>query len=195
MPAYILVLYYSASGNTKRLAEEIALGIEAGGIEAKLRTVPRLVAATSDEREPAINEHGDLYATDEDIRHCKAIAVGSPSRFGAMAGALKGFFDSQSALWHEGALINKPASVFTSSASLHGGQEMTLLNLMVPLLHHGCIIKGVPYSQKALLNTQAGGTPYGASSWQEATSEQQKTELQIAFEQGKELAILTNKLS
>ena len=160
--AYVLVLYYSRHGATEKLAQYIARGVEQAGFEARLRTVPSVSAvceATADD----IPDNGPLYATEDDLRHCAGLVMGSPTRFGNMAAPLKYFLDGTSGLWMSGALIGKPAAVFTSSASLHGGQESTLLTMMMPLLHHGMLITGIPYSEAALTTTQSGGTPYGAS--------------------------------
>lgn len=161
----LLVLYYSVHGATAELARQIARGIEeVPGAEAVLRTVPRLTPATA-AAEAAIPDSGAPYATLDDLRHCAGLALGSPTRFGNMAAALKGFLDSSSELWLSGALAGKPACVFTSTGSLHGGQESTLLSMMLPLLHHGMLMMGVPYTEAALMRTRTGGTPYGVSHW------------------------------
>ena len=160
----ILVLYYSQGGSTKAMAEKIAQGIELGGLEAKLRTVPN-VSANCEKTESDIPDSGAIYVTKEDLVNCSGIIMGSPTRFGNMAAPLKYFIDTTSDLWFKGALINKPAAVFTSTASLHGGQETTLLSMMLPLLHHGAMIVGIPYSEPSLQNTQTGGTPYGLSNY------------------------------
>ena len=159
---YVLVLYYSTNGSVKALAESIAMGIEKTGIEARLRTVPS-VSPNSEQTTESIPQEGDLYCTYEDLAGCSGLALGSPTRFGNMASALKHFIDGTSDLWMSGALIGKPAVVFTSSASMHGGQESTLLSMMTPLFHHGMMLLGIPYSEAALSETQTGGTPYGAS--------------------------------
>ena len=160
---YVLVLYYSHAGATAELAHQVARGVgEIPGIEARVRTVPR-VSATCEATEDAVPPSGPPFATLDDLRDCAALALGSPTRFGNMAAPLKYFLDGSSALWMSGALIGKPAGVFTSTASLHGGQESTLLAMMLPLLHHGMLITGVPYSEPDLLSTEAGGTPYGPS--------------------------------
>lgn len=161
-PPSILVLYYSVHGSTLAMARQIARGIEAGGGRAVLRTVPR-VAAVTEVAAPGIPEDGALYCSLEDLARCDGLALGSPTRFGNMAAPLKHFLDNSSGLWIEGALEGKPATVFTSTASLHGGQETTLLSMMLPLLHHGMVIVGLPYTETALQRTAAGGTPYGAS--------------------------------
>ena len=159
---YVLVLYYSRTGSIANLAKQVALGIEKAGIEARLRSVPP-VSATCEATEPAVPESGAPYCTLEDLTHCSALALGSPTRFGNMAAPLKYFIDQSSEQWMAGSLVDKPAGVFTSTSSLHGGQESTLLSMMLPLLHHGMLITGIPYTEKALLDTRAGGTPYGAS--------------------------------
>lgn len=159
--SYILVLYYSRHGATAELAWQIARGIESvQGIEARLRTVPA-VSAVCEAVAPEVPPTGAPYVTHEDLRHCAGLALGSPTRFGNMAAALKYFLDGTSSLWLNGALAGKPAGVFTSSSSLHGGQEATLLTMMVPLLHHGMVVLGLPYSEGDLLHTRGGGTPYG----------------------------------
>ncbi|UVE16612.1 NAD(P)H:quinone oxidoreductase [Pseudomonas sp. LS44] len=159
---YILVLYYSRHGATAEMARQIARGIELGGLEARLRTVPA-VSTECEAVAPSIPEDGALYATLDDLKNCSGLALGSPTRFGNMAAPLKYFIDGTSNLWLTGALVGKPAGVFTTTASLHGGQESTLLSMLLPLLHHGMLITGLPYSESALLETRGGGTPYGAS--------------------------------
>lgn len=158
---YILVLYYSRHGATAELARQVARGVESvAGMEARLRTVPA-VSAVSEATGPGVPPTGAPYATHDDLRHCAGLALGSPTRFGNMAAAMKYFLDGTSALWLSGALAGKPAGVFTSTSSLHGGQEATLLTMMVPLLHHGMLLMGLPYSEGDLLHTRGGGTPYG----------------------------------
>lgn len=160
---YVLILYYSRYGTTRAMAEEIARGVDAvGGIEARLRTVQPISPDTMPDPD-AIPDTGHLYCQPEDLEGCAALALGSPTRFGNMAAPLKYFIDTTSNLWMTGALIDKPASVFTSTQSLHGGQEATLLTMMVPLLHHGMVLVGLPYSEAALSRTTSGGTPYGVS--------------------------------
>lgn len=157
---YILVLYYSRDGATEAMARQVARGVECvSAIEARLRTVPSLSAPADD------NEGMALPATQEDLKHCAGLVLGSPTRFGNMAAPLKQFLDESSALWLQGSLIDRPAGVFTSTSSLHGGQESTLLSMMLPLLHHGMVMVGVPYSVPELRSSEAGGTPYGASHW------------------------------
>ena len=159
---YILVLYYSRHGATAEMARQIARGVELGGLEARLRTVPA-VSNECQQVAPEIPAEGALYATLDDLQHCAGLALGSPTRFGNMAAPLKYFLDGTSNLWLTGGLVGKPAGVFTSTASLHGGQETTLLSMLLPLLHHGMLISGLPYSEGALLSTRGGGTPYGPS--------------------------------
>ncbi|TLX55813.1 NAD(P)H-quinone oxidoreductase [Stutzerimonas nosocomialis] len=159
---FVLVLYYSRHGATAQMARHIARGVELAGLEARLRTVPA-VSADCEATRPEIPEEGALYATLDDLKHCAALALGSPTRFGNMAAPLKYFLDGTSSLWLTGELVGKPAGVFTSTASLHGGQESTLLSMLLPLLHHGMLVLGLPYSENALLETKGGGTPYGAS--------------------------------
>ncbi len=160
--AYVLVLYYSRQGATGAMARLIARGIEAEGLEARLRTVPA-VSTVCEATETDIPETGDLYCSLDDLAGCAGLALGSPTRFGNMAAPLKYFLDGSSGLWVNGALIDKPAVVFTSTSSLHGGQESTLLTMMLPLLHHGMVVLGLPYSEPGLSRTAGGGTPYGAS--------------------------------
>jgi NAD(P)H dehydrogenase (quinone) len=160
---YILVLYYSRTGATAQLAQYIARGIEGvQGIEARLRTVPA-VAPSYDPKEKPVPEKGAPYVTLEDLKLCHGLALGSPTRFGNMAAPLKYFLDSTSSLWLSGDLADKPACVFSSSSSMHGGQESTLLSMMLPLIHHGMLVLGIPYTEAALNNTLTGGTPYGVT--------------------------------
>ncbi|MBT3049141.1 MAG: NAD(P)H:quinone oxidoreductase [Candidatus Thiodiazotropha sp.] len=161
--AEVLILYYSRHGATAEMARIIARGVEeVAGVDARLRTVPE-VSPLCEATEESIPESGAPYVSEADLRQCDGLILGSPTRFGNMAAPMKHFLDTTSQLWMSGALIDKPAAVFTSTASLHGGQESTLLSMMLPLLHHGMLILGVPYSETALLHTQSGGTPYGAS--------------------------------
>ncbi len=160
---YVLVLYYSRSGAVMQLAQYIARGVEhVNGIEARMRTVPP-VSATCEAVDKVVPDAGAPYATLDDLRGCSGLALGSPTRFGNMAAPMKYFLDGTSELWLAGDLVNKPASVFSSSASMHGGQETTLTSMMLPLLHHGMIFLGVPYTEPALNTTQTGGTPYGVT--------------------------------
>ncbi|MEM1111314.1 MAG: NAD(P)H:quinone oxidoreductase [Pseudomonadota bacterium] len=162
---YILVLYYSRGGATAQMARQVARGIDAvPGIEARLRTVPP-VSAESEQSLDEIPEEGPLYCEQDDLRRCAGLVLGSPTRFGNMAAPMKYFLDQSSSLWMSGALIDKPAAVFTSTSSLHGGQESTLLSMLLPLLHHGMLLAGLPYSESGLMRTSSGGTPYGASHW------------------------------
>jgi NAD(P)H dehydrogenase (quinone) len=159
----ILILYYSQSGQVKAMAEQIARGVEKHTqCTAKIRTVPR-VSTVCEKTEQEIPNAGHLYATSDDLQECAGLVLGSPTRFGNMAAALKYFIDGTSDSWLSGTLNGKPAAVFTSTGSLHGGQETTLLSMMLPLLHHGMVITGLPYTESALMTTQTGGTPYGAS--------------------------------
>lgn len=161
----LLVLYYSRHGATRKLADLICQGIDSvPGCEARLRTVPA-VSAVSEASAPAIPEQGPPYVELADLRECDGLALGSPTRFGNMASAMKYFWDSTSAEWLAGTLAGKPACVFTSTGSLHGGQESTQLSMMLPLLHHGMLLLGLPYTQPELMTTASGGTPYGASHW------------------------------
>jgi len=159
----ILVLYYSRHGSTRLLAEAVASGIDAvDGAQARMRTVPP-VAPVVRTAEPPVPSEGAPYAELADPEQCGGVALGSPTRFGNMAAPLKLFFDSTSGLWLSGALAGKPAAVFTSTSSMHGGQETTLLSMMLPLLHHGMLLVGLPYTEPDLHGTGSGGTPYGAS--------------------------------
>lgn len=161
--AYILVLYYSRYGATAEMARQIARGVEqVSGIEARIRTVPP-VSTVCEATEPGVPDSGAPYATLDDLAGCAGLALGSPTRFGNMAAPLKYFVDGSSALWLSGGLIGRPAAVFTSTSSMHGGQETTLYSMMLPLLHHGMLIVGLPYSATQLLQTRTGGTPYGPS--------------------------------
>jgi NAD(P)H dehydrogenase (quinone) len=158
----ILVLYYSRHGAVREMANQVARGIESAGAQARVRTVPE-VSPLSEATRPPIPDEGPPYATLDDMTQCIGLALGSPTRFGNMAAPLKYFIDGTSPLWLSGALAGKPAAVFTSTATLHGGQESTLLSMLVPLLHHGMVIVGLPYTEAALIRTTGGGTPYGAS--------------------------------
>lgn len=161
----ILVLYYSRFGNTGRMADLIARGIEeVDGARAKVRTVPA-VSPVSEAVEPAVPASGAPYAELDDLRGCDGLILGSPTRFGNMAAPLRYFLDQTSSLWLNGALAGKPAGVFTSTGALHGGQETTLISMMLPLLHHGMLLTGLPFTEPALNTTSSGGTPYGASHW------------------------------
>lgn len=159
----ILVLYYSRNGATRRLAEQVALGIDSvAGAQARLRTVPPVSPAT-EVAVPPVPEHGSPYVEMRDLEECAGLALGSPTRFGNIAAPLKHFLDGTGAAWQNGTLAGKPACVFTSTSTMHGGQESTLLSMLLPLLHHGMLIVGIPFTEPALGSTTAGGTPYGAS--------------------------------
>jgi NAD(P)H dehydrogenase (quinone) len=159
----VLVLYYSVHGATRKMAQQVARGVElVPGMRARIRTVPK-VSTLCEAVADTIPESGSLYATNDDLRDCVGLALGSPTRFGNMAAALKYFWDGTSDLWLSGVLVGKPAAVFTSTASLHGGQETTLVSMMLPLLHHGMVITGLPYTEPTLMDTRTGGTPYGPS--------------------------------
>lgn len=159
----VLVLYYSRKGATAELARQVCRGVESvGGVQARLRTVPPVTAAT-EQPAAAIPASGPPYATHDDLRECDGLVLGSPTRFGNMAAPLKYFFDSTSSLWLTGVLADKPAGVFTSTSTQHGGQETTLMTMMLPLIHHGMYIVGLPYTEPALTTTRGGGSPYGAS--------------------------------
>lgn len=159
----ILILYYSRYGATAEMANHIARGVEeVEGVTAKIRTVPD-VSPTTAQVEDTIPAEGAPYATLEELRDCDGLILGSPTHFGNMAAALKHFIDSSSGLWFSGALSGKPAGVFTSTSSMHGGHESTLLSMMIPLLHHGMVVVGIPSQEKALSETRSGGTPYGPS--------------------------------
>jgi len=191
----VLVLFYSQFGSTQEMAEIIAEGVESCGVEALLRTVPK-VSANHEATEPYIPDTGAIYCTKEDLAQCDGLVMGSPTRFGNMAAALKYFLDGTGALWMNGNLVNKPAAVFTSCSSMHGGQESTLLSMMLPLLHHGMIISGLPYTESALGETQTGGTPYGASHLAGTNSDNplSNDEKQLCLALGKRIAKLSSAL-
>lgn len=160
---YILVLYYSRYGSTAQIAQYIARGIESSNqFEARIRTVPP-VSTTCEAVDPMVPDTGAPYVTVDDLKHCQGLALGSPTRFGNMAAPMKYFWDTTSALWLAGDLVNKPACVFSASSSMHGGQESTLLSMMLPLFHHGMVLLGIPYTEAALNHTKTGGTPYGVT--------------------------------
>jgi NAD(P)H dehydrogenase (quinone) len=161
----LLVLYYSRHGSTRALAEAIAQGVESvPGCDARLRTVPA-VSTVAEATEADIPGSGPPYVELSDLEQCHGLALGSPTRFGNMAAAMKYFWDGTSSLWLSGALAGKPACVFTSTGSLHGGQETTLLSMMLPLMHHGMLLLGLPYTEPELMSTTTGGAPYGATHW------------------------------
>ncbi len=192
----VLVLYYSRHGATRDLAEYIAQGINSvAGCEARLRTVPA-VSSVCEATEPAIPADGPPYAEASDLEQCAGLALGSPTRFGNMAAALKHFLDGTTSQWLSGALSGKPACVFTSTGSLHGGQETTLLSMMLPLLHHGMLLVGLPYSETGLMTTRSGGSPYGVTHHALPDGSQMITEEEkiMALAQGKRLAQLVLQL-
>ncbi len=194
--ADILVLFYSSSGSVRALAESVARGIEAvDGMRARVRTVPR-VSPVTEVAAPAVPAAGPPYVEARDLAECAAIALGSPTRFGNMAAPVKHFLDTLGSEWSRGTLAGKPAAVFTSTSSMHGGQEVTLLSMMVPLLHHGMVILGIPYTEPDLSATRGGGTPYGAShvagpAGDLPVSDEEK---RLAFALGKRLAGIAKKL-
>ena len=194
--ADILVLYYSVGGSVRRMAELVAEGIErVPGAAARLRTVPR-VSANIANVNAAIPESGPPYCELGDLEECAGLALGSPTRFGNMAAPLKHFLDGTGLLWQRGTLAGRPACVFTSTASLHGGQETTLLSMMLPLLHHGMLVIGLPYTQAELNATRAGGTPYGASHFAGLADDQPVSddERTLCIAQGRRLAEISLKL-
>ena len=193
----ILVLYYSHYGAVRQMAQFVARGIElVPGAAARLRTVPK-VSTVCEASEPGVPAEGAPYVELKDLEECIALALGSPTRFGNMAAPLKYFLDGTSALWLKGALSGKPAAVFTSTSSMHGGQETTLLSMILPLLHHGMLIVGLPYTEPDLLTTANGGTPYGASHVAGATSDRPVTEEEkrLCIALGKRLAETALKLA
>jgi len=193
----VLVLYYSRHGATAEMARLIARGVETvDGVEAVLRTVPE-VSEVCEVTEESVPDKGAPYVSIDDLKTCDALALGSPTRFGNMASPLKYFLDKTSGLWMSGSLIGKPAGVFTSTSSMHGGQEATLLSMMIPLLHHGMLISGLPYSETELLTTSSGGTPYGPSHVAGAQNDQTLTaeEKSLCTALGKRLAALSTMLS
>jgi NAD(P)H dehydrogenase (quinone) len=192
----ILVLYYSRYGATEKMAQHVARGVEeVPGTQARLRTVPA-VSSVCEATEDSIPQHGAPYASVDDLRECAGLALGSPTRFGNMAAPLKYFLDGTGSLWLGAELAGKPAAVFTSTSSLHGGQETTLLSMMLPLLHHGMLLTGIPYSETDLLHTDAGGTPYGASHLAGTDSKKPLTEAEqrLCRALGKRLAETALKL-
>ena len=193
--AEILVLYYSVGGSVRRMAELVSQGVErVPGAAARLRTVPRV--STSIGSASSIPESGPAYCELGDLEECAGLALGSPTRFGNMAAPLKHFLDGTSLLWQSGALAGKPACVFTSTSSLHGGQETTLLSMMLPLLHHGMLVMGLPYTETALHATRSGGTPYGASHFAGLADDQPLTEAErtLCIAQGRRLAQIALRL-
>ena len=193
----ILVLYYSRGGSVAKLARQIARGIgEVEGMAARLRTLPP-VAPVTEVAAPPEPEDGAPYVEKRDLAECAGLLLGSPTRFGNMAAPVKHFVDSLGAEWASGTLVGKPAGVFTSTATMHGGQESTLLTMQVPLLHHGCVIVGIPFTEAALNTTRSGGTPYGASHVAGAHDDAQPTdeESQLARALGRRVAAIAAKLS
>ncbi|GAA0705715.1 NAD(P)H:quinone oxidoreductase [Dyella marensis] len=192
----ILVLYYSRSGHTARLARLVARGVEEAGLQARLRQVPP-VAPVTETAQPPEPEEGAPYASRQDLLECAGLALGSPTRFGNMAAPLKYFLDNTGAEWASGALAGKPAAVFTSTSTMHGGQESTLLSMALPLLHHGMLLVGVPYTEPALTATQSGGTPYGASHVSGAQGDNaiSEHERELARALGRRLADVARRLA
>jgi NAD(P)H dehydrogenase (quinone) len=192
---YALVLYYSRHGATAKMAQLIAEGIERNGLEARVRTVPEVSTETR-ASSPAVPASGAVYCTEDDLRQCAALVLGSPTRFGNMAAPLKYFIDGTSSLWLAGSLVDKPAAVFTSTASLHGGQESTLLSMQLPLMHHGMVLVGLPYTNSELTETRGGGTPYGAShhAGVDGARALDNHESALCRSLGKRIAMLTRKL-
>ena len=193
----ILVLYYSHHGAVKQMAQLVARGIEqVDGVAARVRTVPR-VSTVTEATEPAVPDSGAPYAELKDLEECIGLALGSPTRFGNMAAPMKYFWDGTGGLWMNGALAGKPAAVFTSTSSMHGGHETTLTSMTLPLLHHGMLIVGIPYTEPELLATVSGGTPYGASHLAGVSSDQPITEHErkLCLALGKRLALTALKLA
>ena len=195
--ADVLVLYYSASGSVRALAQAVARGISSvEGMHARVRTVPR-VATVIDKLAPAVPPEGAPYVEARDLEECAGLALGSPTRFGNMAAPLKHFIDGLGPEWARGTLAGKPAAVFSSTATLHGGQEVTLVSMMVPLLHHGMLIVGLPYTEPELNSTRSGGTPYGATHVSGTANDRPVSdeEAKLAFALGKRLATVAKKLA
>ena len=194
--SFLLILFYSASGSVKNLAHAIADGAEEQNLNVKLRTVPK-ISAQNKKIDPEIPESGEIYCSKEDLINCAGLAIGSPTRFGSMAAPLKYFLDSTGDLWSTNALEDKPGIAFTSTGSMHGGQEITLFNLHTFMLHHGMLISGVPYSFEELNKTKSGGTPYGASHVESfnSSNELSRNEYEIAKKSGIRLAKLIHKIN
>jgi NAD(P)H dehydrogenase (quinone) len=195
--AEILVLYYSATGSVRSLAQSVSRGIDSvEGMRARVRTVPK-VAAVIEVPAPAVPPEGPPYVEARDLEECVGLALGSPTRFGNMAAALKYFIDGLGPEWGRGTLSGKPAAVFSSTASMHGGQEATLLAMMLPLLHHGMLIVGIPYTEPDLNATRSGGTPYGATHVSGIANDRPVSdeEARLAFTLGKRLALVAKKLT
>lgn len=192
----ILILYYSRYGAVKQMAQFIARGVESvNGAESCIRTVPP-VSPTTEATDPSIPESGAPYVTLDDLKNCDGLALGSPTRFGNMAAPMKYFLDTTASLWLSGSLVNKPASVFSSSSSMHGGQESTLLSMMLPLIHLGFILVGIPFTEQDLVTTMTGGTPYGATHVAGADSKNpiSAEEQRLCFAMGKRLAEIAIQL-
>lgn len=192
----ILVLYYSRNGSVEKLANHIARGIEQAGCVARLRTVPP-VSPNHEASAPAVPDEGAPYVSKRDLAECAGLVLGSPTRFGNMAAPMKYFLDSTGAEWASGALAGKPAAVFTSTSTQHGGQESTLLSMMLPLLHHGCVLVGIPFTEARLTDTRTGGTPYGASHVSGADSKApfSEDETELARALGARVAVIARKLA
>jgi len=193
----ILVLYYSRGGSVARLARQVARGVgEVAGMQARLRTVPA-VAAETQVAAPPVPDDGAPFVERSDLAECAGLLLGSPTRFGNMAAPLKHFIDGLGAEWASGTLVGKPAGVFTSTATMHGGQEATLLSMMLPLLHHGCVVAGIPYTEPLLSSTRSGGTPYGASHVAGNRDEIQPTDDEAALARvlGRRIAMLASRLA
>jgi NAD(P)H dehydrogenase (quinone) len=192
----ILVLYYSRGGSVARLARHVARGVgEVDGMAARLRTVPPVAAVTT-EAAPPVPEDGAPYVARADLAECAGLLLGSPTRFGNMAAPLKHFIDGLGAEWASGTLVGKPAGVFTSTSTMHGGQESTLLTMMLPLLHHGCVVAGIPFTEPGLNTTRSGGTPYGASHYAGLKDDPETTdeEARLARALGRRIADLAARL-
>jgi NAD(P)H dehydrogenase (quinone) len=193
----VLVVYYSRYGTTEALAREVCVGVDSvKDVQSKLRTVPA-VSSNTESTAPTVPPTGPPYATNDDLVGCSGLIIGSPTRFGNMAAALKYFLDGTGGLWLGGALAGKPAGVFSSTATLHGGQESTLLTMAVPLLHHGMLITGIPYTEPALSSTTTGGSPYGAThiSWNRKADSLSTDEISLARKLGARVAGIALKLS
>lgn len=192
---YILVLYYSLHGATRDMANQIATGIEQTGLEAMIRTVPK-VSPECEAVSPSIPKEGAIYCTEKDLKECSGLALGSPTRFGNMAASMKYFWDGTISHWLNGDLVDKPGCVFTSTSSQHGGQESTLISMMLPLLHQGMMLIGLPYSEKQLMLTASGGTPYGPSHVAGSDSKQalSQSEIQLCLAMGKRIGNTTKQL-
>ena len=193
---YILVLYYSRYGSTEKLAQLIGRGVESNGIfESRIRTIPPVSPDTEANASP-VPESGAIFCSQNDLQYCSGLALGSPTRFGNMAASLKYFIDNTGAIWASGDLINKPFVTFTSTNSLHGGQESTLLTMAVTMLHHGMIYCGIPYSEPSLTNTKTGGSPYGAThvAGSESGAGVSQDEVNLCLALGARLAFLSEKI-